>query len=118
MTPKAVDEAVERVKAFVAVTADEDPADNVCGIYIDGKPLEFTFSDLRALLPALELGSVASLPVVTADEPATPSDVALLDAAEDEAYDVGKDDGYALAMQEVDEATGRAGAIEQRRVGR
>ena len=67
MTP--VDEAVERVREDLA-HADAQ------GHHALLMPIE----DLRALLSALELGSVgpSALPVVTADEPATPLRAELL----------------------------------------
>ena len=76
MTP--VDEAVERVKAYVA---SWDGFDDGTIISDNCDPNDLILSDLRALLSALELGSVASLPVVTADEPATPSDLDALGRA-------------------------------------
>ena len=75
----SADEAVERVRAYIAgleghhgrMTVDVNAGRS------------FTLDDLRALLSALELGSVgpSALPVVTADEPATPSDLDALGRA-------------------------------------
>ena len=78
MTP--VDEAVERVKAYVA---SWDGFDDGTIISDELGPNPLTLGDLRALLSALELGSVgpSALPVVTADEPATPSDLDALGRA-------------------------------------
>ena len=77
MTP--VDEAVERVRGYVEACADWRDGELIA--WSTEHSASITLGDLRALLSALELGSVASLPVVTADEPATPSDLDALGRA-------------------------------------
>lgn len=75
-------EAIARVRAYVEAWPSLPDAHTVSVIGgRDRTPQHITLGDLRALLSALELGSVASLPVVTADEPATPSDLDALGRA-------------------------------------
>ena len=69
MTP--VDEAVERVRGYVE---SWDGFDDGTIISDNCDPNDLILSDLRALLSALELGSVASLPRHSQQGDATPSE--------------------------------------------